>query len=229
MYAFQQEKRKSTADLAYEQLKNGIIELTYPPSEQLREEQLSKDLQISRTPLRQALYRLELEGLVVKQPNGRMIVAPITLQEAREVFQVRELLESLIAREASENMTEEHLYRLEDIVELMRRAVKTKRSDEVVKHGQHFHHVLQTLSPNETNKRFLQQLQNKIDRYRRISGYKNPDYPLQMPVDEHEGILQLLKEKKSGAEVEEAMRAHIRRSLITIEETIEQYVNHIDS
>nr|WP_221434320.1 GntR family transcriptional regulator [Geomicrobium halophilum] len=209
--------------MAYEQLKDNIVEWVYPPSLPLREEHLSNDLQISRTPLRQALYRLELEGLVLKRQNGRMIVAPITLQEAREVFQVRERLESLVAREAAEHMTKEHLYRLEDVVALMRRAVDTKRSDEIVKHGEHFHHILHTLSSNETNKRFLQQLQNKIDRYRRISGYKNPDYPLQMPVDEHEQILQLLKEKKTGMEVEEAMRAHIRRSLVTIEETIAQY------
>ncbi|SDI99224.1 GntR family transcriptional regulator [Natribacillus halophilus] len=217
------DKRMSAADLAYEQLKAGMIEWTYPPSSSLREEQLSKDLEISRTPLRQALYRLELEGFVVKQPNGRMMVAPITLQEAREVFQVRELLESLVAREAAENMTEEHLYRLEDVVELMRRAVNTNRSDEIVKHGEHFHHILHSLSTNDTNKRFLQQLQNKIDRYRRISGYKNPGYSLQTPLDEHEGILQLLKAGKTGKEVEEAMRAHIRRSLVSIEETIEQY------
>ncbi|WP_246476550.1 GntR family transcriptional regulator [Salicibibacter cibi] len=222
------EKRMSAADLAYEQLKTNIIEWVYAPTAPLREEHLSKDLQISRTPLRQALYRLELEGFVVKQSNGRMMVAPITLQEARDVFQVREMLESLVAREAAENMTEEHLYRLEDVIALMYRAVKTNRSDEIVKHGEHFHRILHALSTNETNKRFLQQLQNKIDRYRRIGGYKNPSYSLQTPLDEHERILQLLKAKKTGKEIEEAMRAHIRRSLVTIEETIEPYVNEMD-
>ncbi|RCK13054.1 FCD domain-containing protein [Bacillus licheniformis] len=66
-----------------------LIELEYPPSEQLAEDSLAKGLNISRTPLRQALYRLELEGLVSKQPNGRLRVCPISLAEAKEVFKVR--------------------------------------------------------------------------------------------------------------------------------------------
>ena len=85
-------KRQSASDYAYNELRTKIIELEYPPSEQLAEDSLAKGLNISRTPLRQALYRLELEGLVSKQPNGRLRVCPISLAEAKEVFKVREAL-----------------------------------------------------------------------------------------------------------------------------------------
>ena len=215
-------KRLSAADFAYEQIKEGIIELEYLPSAHLLEDQLSKELSISRTPLRQALYRLELEGLVYKETNGRMFVAPVTLEEAREVFAVRELIESLVAREAAAAMTLDDLYRLEDTVALMHRAAESKRREEFVRHSTHFHRIIQSLSTNDTAKRFLDQLHNKIERYRRISGYKNPDYPLLTPLEEHQEILALFKQKNTEEKVEQAMRAHIRRSLRTIEETLVQ-------
>nr|WP_042361262.1 MULTISPECIES: GntR family transcriptional regulator [unclassified Geomicrobium] len=213
-------KRLSAADVAYETLKERIIELQYEPAEHLLEDQLSKDLQISRTPLRQALYRLELEGLVNKQSNGRMYVAPVTLEEAREVFVVRELMESLIAKEAATELTQDDVYALEDTIALMKRAAELNRSQDFMKHSGDFHEIIQSKSTNQTAKRFLQQLENKVERYRRISGYSNPDYALETPLNEHVKILRYLKEKSSG-EVEELMRAHIRRSLKTIEETIE--------
>ncbi|GAK03795.1 transcriptional regulator, GntR family [Geomicrobium sp. JCM 19037] len=212
-------KRLSAADYAYEVLKERIIELQYQPAEHLLEDQLAKDLEISRTPLRQALYRLELEGLVNKQANGRMIVTPVTLEEAREVFVVREMMEGLVAKEASERMSQDDLYRLEDTIELMKRAVERARSQDFLKHSEEFHGIIQECSHNDTAKRFLLQLENKVDRYRRISGYKNPAYALNTPLEEHIEILQFLKEK-SSKEVEDLMRAHIRRSLKTIEETI---------
>lgn len=147
-------KRQSASDYAYNELRTKIIELEYPPSEQLAEDSLAKGLNISRTPLRQALYRLELEGLVSKQPNGRLRVCPISLAEAKEVFKVREALEGLLTAEAAQLVTPESLHQLEDRIELMKLAAVKGRKTDTVKYGSEFHSILHAISTNATAKRF---------------------------------------------------------------------------
>lgn len=67
-------KRLSTTDYIYEQIKKDIIEFTYEPNGRLVEDSLAKKMEISRTPLRQALYRLELEGLIIKKLMGEWLL-----------------------------------------------------------------------------------------------------------------------------------------------------------
>lgn len=224
MEALVASQRRSASEFVYQELKRKIIELEYSPSEPLTESNLSKDLGTSRTPLRQALYRLEMEDLVVKQANGRLRVKQVSLEEAQEVFRVREVLEGLIAREATQNLTTTHFDQLEDILMLMRRAAQGDRKHDTVRYGGDFHHILHEASANQTAKRFLEQLKNRIDRYRRLSGYKNPGYMPMVAVKEHQKVFDLVKTGDASA-VEEAMRHHIRRSLISIQETLGTYFN----
>lgn len=215
-------KRQSASDYAYNEIRKKIIELEYSSSEQLVEDNLAKDLEISRTPLRQALYRLELEGLVNKQPNGRLRVCPISPEEAKEVFKVREALEGLLTAEAARLATTEQLHQLEDRLELMKMAAAKDRHTDTVKYGSEFHSILQSISVNLTAKRFLEQLENRIERYRRISGYKNPHYKPSVSFNEHLAIYHAVKERNER-QAEAAMRSHIRRSLHSIEETLQSY------
>ena len=218
------EKRMSSSDIAYEEIKRRIIEWIYVPEQQLVEEELSADLEVSRTPLRQALYRLELEGLIKKKPNGRMQVAMISLYEAEEVYKVREVLEGLLARDATENMSAEVLHQLEDILLLMKLAAEQGRNEHTVKYGSEFHAVLYALSGNETAKRFLRQVDSLIERYRRLGGYKNPTYIPARAVQEHEAILDLIRARDSIG-VEHEMREHIKRTLKETRDTLETYLN----
>ncbi|MDA1476822.1 GntR family transcriptional regulator [Bacillus changyiensis] len=214
-------KRQSASDYAYNELRRKVIELEYQPSTQLSETDLAKNLNISRTPLRQALYRLELEGLVMKQCNGRLRVCPISLTEVKEVFTVREALEGLLTAEAAQLVTTEDLHQLEDRIECMKMAAVKDRHIDTVKYGSEFHSLLHTISTNATAKRFLQQLNSRIERYRRISGYKNPDYQPSVSLKEHDEIFNAVKAKNSSL-AEQAMRYHIRRSLKSIEETLKR-------
>lgn len=213
-------KRYSASDFVYQELKKKIIELEYKPEEALSEEMLTGQFGVSRTPLRQALYRLELEGLIVKQSNGRMHVAPISIQEAEEIFKVREVLEGLIAREAAQKITPNEIDRLKDLLALMRRAAQEKRINDAIKYGSQFHHQLYEPSQNKTAINFLAQLRSRIERYRRLSGYTNPMYNTMLPVEEHGAILQAIIEKDEVM-AEKEMRAHIRRSLVTTIETLQ--------
>ncbi|MFC5604774.1 GntR family transcriptional regulator [Sporosarcina koreensis] len=218
------DKRLSSSDIAYKEIKRRIIEWIFIPEQQLVEEELSTDLEVSRTPLRQALYRLELEGLIIKKPNGRMHVAPISLNEAEEVYKVREVLEGLLAREATEQMSEEVLQQLEDILHLMKLAADQGRNEHTVKYGSEFHALLYALSANETAKRFLLQVDSLIERYRRLGGYKNPAYVPAIPVQEHEAILELIR-SGDGVGVENEMREHIKRNLEVTKDTLKLYLH----
>lgn len=210
-------KRLSTNDYIYEKLKQGITELTYEPNEHLVEVALAKEYGVSRTPLRQALYRLELEGLVIKKPTGRINVSPMSVQEAKEIFQVREVIEGLIAREATINISnsdesEAILNKLQDIIYLMRKSAETKRQIDVVSYGSDFHKLLEKYSNNVTAGIMLNQINNRVARYRRLGAYKDPKYPSLAPVEEHEEILKHII-NKDELEAEKAMRNHIKRSL----------------
>lgn len=209
--------RNSTIDTVYHKIITKIIEMEYSPNSHLAEETLSTELKVSRTPLRQALYRLELEGLVVKKTTGRIHVAPLSIKEAEDTLLVREVMEGLIARLATINIKKhpsrtEIIQRLQDIMLLMRVASENQRQVDVVRYGNEFHNCLEQYSDNPSAVYSLLQIKNKIARYRRIGAYKDPKYPSITPVEEHEEILnQLMQGNETGAE--EAMKSHIRRSL----------------
>lgn len=217
-------KRMSSSDVAYHALKQRIIKLQYEPESQLIEEQLSTEFEVSRTPLRQALYRLTLEGLLIKKSNGRIHVAPITLKEVEEVYKVREVMEGLIAKEATINMTDEKLKELEDLLVLMKLSAEQNRNEHTVMYGSQFHAVLYSLSTNQVAKRFMEQLNGQIERYRRITSYKNPAYIHTVPIQEHTELFNLICEG-DPEKVEMEMRNHIKRSLEIAKKTLELDLN----
>lgn len=217
-------KRRSTSDIAYLELRRRIVEWELLPFEQLVEETLSTDLQYSRTPLRKALYRLELEGLIVRLPNGRMHVADITVQEVEEIFKTREVLEGLLARDACNKLTDNQMILLSDALSLMKIAAEQDRKMDTVKYGSDFHKIIQEASVNNTAIRFINQINHRIDRYRRIGGKNDPDYDPIRPVIEHTSIYNAFL-KRDAELAERLMREHIQSSFIKAKATLENYFN----
>lgn len=215
-----QRRRVSVSDLAYEALKQNIIEFHYSPGQALREEQLTEEIAVSRTPLRQALYRLELEGLIVKKANGRMEVQALSIEEAVDIFAVREALEGLVAKEAAMRASSEAVTAMREALLHMAEADERFTS---ITYGSRFHHLLyEHASP--TAVQFLNQLNSRLERYRRLSGYRHPDYTIDTPVSEHEKILAAI-EQKDGPAAEHYMRTHIQRSLASTKETLEFHIS----
>lgn len=97
--------RRCLSDDAYAQLRNWIIDGTLAPGEALRDEALAEALGMSRTPVRDALQRLENEGLVVTSSNRRTAVSPVTLKQARDIYPITATLEVLALRLALPSMT----------------------------------------------------------------------------------------------------------------------------
>ena len=98
--------RMSLRDAAYYRLRDWILDGTLAPDEPLRDEALAEALGMSRTPVREALQRLEDDGLVVTTATRRSFVSPVTLTQAREIFPIVESLETLAVRLAAGRMDE---------------------------------------------------------------------------------------------------------------------------
>lgn len=111
------EKTSSLADLAYEKIKQNIMDLTYPPGMQLTESLLTQELGMSRSPVRSAIQMLQADGLIQSDYYRSMTVKNITRQDVNEIYQLRELLEDYAFRFIfTSGQYEAFSYRLEEKV-----------------------------------------------------------------------------------------------------------------
>lgn len=202
--------RRLSKDNTYYALKQKIIESELEPDQAVNEESLAALLGISRTPLREAIQRLENEDFLVRQPNGRLRVAPLTITEVEEIFQIRSMLEGHIARNAARNTTAKDIQRLTLILEKLKHSFQMGDNQDVVSYGFEFHDYLSEISALKTFEKVLNQLRDRSLRYCRYVSLHG-DWNTQAD-EEHLAILQMIIARdEDGAE--QAMREHILSSL----------------
>lgn len=107
----------SRADLAYRRLKAAIQSREFSPGQRMREAELANWLGISRTPVRDALKQLELDGLLVAAPRRGLVIAELDQQQVSEIYALREILEGLAARLAASHASGAEIAALRDLVE----------------------------------------------------------------------------------------------------------------
>lgn len=213
--------RRVSKDIAYAEIKQRIISGELAPNQNLIEENFANELEISRTPLREALQRLETEDLLVRQPNGRLKVAPISKQEVREIFTVRSMLEGLVARDAARLATPADIKSLEKILGQIRLAMDKEDEEEILQYGSEFHAQLYVISRNHTVVKILAMLNDRIYRYRRLIP-KHDRLKEGKTASEHEFILKCITEKDEPA-AEQAMQQHVLSSMEEAIKGIEKY------
>jgi DNA-binding GntR family transcriptional regulator len=101
--------RRTMTDAVYEQLKAAIVELRIPPGAPLREAEIAQGLSVSKTPVREALGRLEQDGLVTLNSFRSAVVTEYTARDLQEIYELREIIEVAAARAAAESMSEKGL------------------------------------------------------------------------------------------------------------------------
>ena len=126
----------------FRSIRDGILNGTYKEQEELREVALGKELGVSRTPVREALRQLELEGLVTIIPNKGAYVTGITAKDVQDIYMIRSLLEGLCAKWATEYITEEQLEELEENVYLTDFHAEKGHLDQMADLDNRFHHIL---------------------------------------------------------------------------------------
>lgn len=208
-------RNESVAVQSYESLREAISAGRLQPGQRLTETALTEMLGVSRTPLREALVRLENEGLITRQ-QGRVVIAELTVQHLRELFAVRGVLEALAARDAAEGATDEQLTELEQVTDTTEGLQRERApQSQLVAAGSSFHLCVARLSGNETNFRMIEQVLAHVGRYRSSIAISYAE----QHIKEHRAIAAAIMER-SAADAAAAMGAHVANSLAAIEQQL---------
>ncbi len=179
----------------FQKIRDNILKGIYKEGEELREITVGKELGVSRTPVREALRQLELEGLVKIVPNKGAYVTGITRKDVSDIYAIRSLLEGLCARWATEHITEEQIDKLEEIILLSEYHVNKKKdlSTQVVKFDSEFHEVLYEASQSRILDHVLSDFHKYVQMARKTS--VTHQERAEKSIAEHKEILQAIKDK----------------------------------
>lgn len=161
-------KNISTADQIYDQLENDIIQGVYPKGQILTELMLVKQLGVSRTPIREALLRLEQERLIEDTGKGSR-VRGITVTDLMDIMTIRQYVEGVAAYYATVNMTPQGLEELAHLVDLQEFYFEKKDAQRLRQVDDQFHDTICTLSNRAVIMDTLMSLHRKTRRYRLLS------------------------------------------------------------
>lgn len=161
-----------TVEEIYRKLRERIIDGRYLPGVRMSQAALAEELSVSRTPLREALHRLERDGLVVAEPNRGMVVAPTTPEQVEEYYTIRLLIEPVILAELVDSVTEAEVAKMAIELDLMESAGGTRISDFQEAHLR-FHDLMINRYPPVIAE-LVHSLHLKIYRHQRIY-FSRPD------------------------------------------------------
>jgi DNA-binding GntR family transcriptional regulator len=199
--------RRKVTDWVYEELKAAIVDLRLAPGDPLREATLAGQLGVSKTPIREALTRLEQEGLVETTSFKGAVVTGYSRQDLIEIYELRELLENVAARAAAESMSEADLARLSLI---SRESRKLKRSNDAAGLAALLSEFDDVVFDQVRNSRIRALIENLQAHLTRI-GHLTAEIPgrIDASVDEHEKIVAAIAAHDSKL-AEQQMSQHIR-------------------
>lgn len=200
---------KPLRELVFESLREAIIQGRLKPGERLMELTLAEELGVSRTPVREAIRKLELEGFVVMVPRKGAYVAGITEKDINDVFEVRAALEALAAGLAAERITEEELDELERSLVQLAEASQSGDINAVVEHDTRFHDLIYRASRNQRLMQIVSNLQDQIQRFR-LATLSRPGRT-RRAVEEHKKIVEAIAERNVEL-AQQLAREHIENA-----------------
>jgi len=206
-------ERRFLGQDVFEYLKQAIIDETIEPGSRLVETKIAKMLGISRTPLREALHKLEREEWIEKIPSGGFQVVVLTRDDIEQTFGIRSVLEAYAARLAAENFTKKDLVPLEKkmkefqkLVEKQEKNWDKKDYDKLQNINTQFHDLLYGLSQNPKLIKMINQLRAHISRFRKM--ILTQEGSATESFEDHAKMLIAIK-KGDGEAVEKLVRVHI--------------------
>ena len=196
----------SMGDALYGSLRTAIVAGKIPPGTPVTEMDISRETKVSRTPVREAVRKLESERLLLRMPGRKLVVASPNRTEMEEIFLVRSVLEGLAGRIASSKMNRGHIESLKKIEKTMGRGAKENQLALAIKSNLEFHKLIVDICDvnvlTETLKRFW-------DTVRMMSMTNLDDRTwIQTSMKEHQKIIDAL-ERKDGPATERLIRNHV--------------------
>ena len=204
-------------DVVFHTLRQAILKGELEPGERLMEIQLAQNLGVSRTPVREAIRKLELEGLVIMIPRKGAEVASITEKSLRDVLEVRKVLEELAAELACKRMTEDGFLELEEQLSAFEEEVKGDDLTKIAEMDVAFHDIIYKYTCNDKLVQMLNNLREQMYRYR--VEYIKEKGKRSILVAEHIEIVNCIKRRDV-----EAAKLAVHRHIEYQESTISQKI-----
>ena len=206
-------------DVVFNTLREAILKGELAPGERLMEIHLAERLGVSRTPIREAIHKLELEGLVLMIPRKGAEVAKISEKSLRDVLEVRRSLEDLAIELACERMTEEEINQLEEAQKAFCAAIESGEALAIAESDESYHDIIYDGTCNAKLVQMLNNLREQMYRYR-LEYIKDAE-KRQILVNEHEHILDAIR-RRDVAQAKVAMRQHIDNQATTVSKNIKE-------
>ncbi|MCQ2546105.1 MAG: GntR family transcriptional regulator [Clostridia bacterium] len=220
MLNFDIQNHKPLREMVYEELKMQILTGTIIPGTRMMEVELAEEMGVSRTPIREAIRKLEKEGLVTIEPRRGAYASMISTEDMVEILEVRQDLEGLAAFFAAERMQPAQLDELNEVSSNYNEAVTRGSMEDMIKYDTRFHRIIVDSCHNKILVQMIEQLQELVLRFRYIY-YDNFKRAENMP-EEHEAILKAIESKDANL-AREAADVHIDRlKTMVIEEGVQQ-------
>ncbi len=203
--------RRGVVDDLAEAIQTRIIAGDIPAGARLRQEQLAAEYRLSRTPIREALRKLQAEGTVELVPNQGAVVRGITVRDVREGYEVRAELEGMAAALAATWITAEHLTQLRDAEQLFRRAIEDSQPGTWARANDQFHEAVQAAAGNERLRRTIHDLHKAFPRRLTWGALEADSNLLAQNVEQHHAVLEAIERRDADA-ARDAMRRHVLRA-----------------
>lgn len=197
-------------DVVFNTLRQAILRGEMEPGERLMEIQLAQKLGVSRTPIREAIRKLELEGLVIMIPRKGAEVAHITEKDMRDVLEVRCTLEELAVLLACKNVNAEHIAALKAANKVFEMAIVSKDVVNIVEADVKFHDAIYAMTNNDRLIQIINNLREQMYRYR--LEYVKDARTHSILISEHNDIIKNISEKDILA-AQDVMRHHIHNQI----------------
>jgi DNA-binding GntR family transcriptional regulator len=168
MLNFEIQSHRPLREIVYEELRSHILTGKIKPGTRMMEIELAEDMGVSRTPIREAIRKLEKEGLVVIEPRKGAYVSEISVKDMEDILEVRANLEGLAAYLAAERMTDAEKKQLNEIKEKFREAVAAGNMADMISCDTKFHRMIVDSSRNNHLIHMVEQLQELVLRFRYI-------------------------------------------------------------
>ena len=207
---------KSLRGQVFDKIRSDILKGRYQKGDELVECTIGKEMGVSRTPVREAIRQLELEGLVQLIPNKGAFVTGISASDVRDIYLIRSRLEGLAARMAAEHISSEQLAEMEETIVLSDYHVKKEHFEQVCEMDGKFHKLLYAASGSRILEHTLTDFHQYVQRVRMASITNR--IRMHKSNSEHEKILEAIR-NKDGDQAEKVAAEHISNTV----ENLKQY------
>jgi DNA-binding GntR family transcriptional regulator len=201
------DKPVELSELAYERIKRAIMDMSFQPGEMIYEPRLARVFEISRTPVREALIRLEQEDWIASTDGQGYVVKHLTSEDIGNIYEMRMLLEPHATRLFVEQASDPEISIVSAPLEEIRSQLESQRYDLYFEFHRRLHQVIIDKCPNELLQRALINLKERMVRIRNFTGYR-PDRHAPASLEEQRQFQEALHDR-NGAKAAQAMALHI--------------------